>query len=228
MVRLTLVRLLLGVILINIALTGLFVLTVTGDGGWLARRLPGDFGFGAEYWGNYVFLSLAVLINAVLVLGTGFIVLFPAVFDDEPRKALEQISAARWIFRIGALLFALSVPVVWFTFARAEPQGAMFVSANGPVANSEVRFNDIARFTVDQAASAVSFNAPEIFGFKLGSLDLNRAEPGMPVSVLIFRIIATLTFFLALLAAARESALASRVPAEDPFKGEGTKPPGET
>lgn len=214
MVRLTLVRLLLGVILINIVLTGLFVLTVAGDGGWLSSLLPGEVGFGTGLWGNYVFLSLAVLINAVMVLGTGFIVLVPAIFDDAPKTALEQIAAARWIFRIGALLFILSFPVVCFTVAHAEPHGAMFVENNAPVANADVHFDDVATFAVDQVISAISFNAPEIFARKLGALELNRDQPWMPTVVLIFRIVVTLTFLTALVAATRQSALALSAPAE--------------
>jgi len=225
--RLTLVRLLLVVILINIALTGLFILTAGGNAPWLESLLPGKFGFGADDWGNYVFLSLALLINAILVLGTGFVVLLPAVFDREAKAALQEIDAARWIFRIGALLFAIAVPMVLFTLARAEPGGHMFADNHNPVVNSEVNFEQVALFTVDQAASAVSFNAPEIFGVKIGPLDLNRSEPWMPPAILVFRIIATLTFFLALLAATRESALAARLPAEGPSEINKTKPAGE-
>ncbi len=217
MVRLTLVRLLLGVILINIALTGLFVLTVAGDGGWLASLLPGEVGFGAGLWGNYVFLSLAVLINAVLVLGTGFIVLVPAIFDDEPKTALEQIGAARWIFRIGALLFILSFPVVCFTVAHAEPHGTMFVEDNAPVANADLHFDDVATFAVDQVISAITFNAPEIYARKLGALEINHDQPWMPTVVLIFRIVVMLTFLTALVAATRQSALS-------PSKPEGKEP----
>ena len=224
MVRLTLVRLLLSVILINIVLTGLFVLTVAGDGGWLAGLLPGEVGFGAGFWGNYVFLSLAVLINAVLVLGTGFIVLVPAVFDDEPKTALEQIRAARWVFRIGALLFILAFPVVCFTVARAQPQGAMFVESNTPVSNAGVHFNDVALFTTDQIISAITFNAPEIFARRLGTLELNRDQPWMPTVVLIFRIVVTLTFFTALVAAGRQSALAPSSPMEKTSESNGKKP----
>jgi hypothetical protein len=210
--RLTLVRLLLSVILINIVLTGLFVLTVAGNMPWLAHLMPGEVGFGAGFWGNYVFLSLAVLINAALVLGTGFIVLIPAIFDDEPKAALEQINAARWIFRIGALLFILAFPVVCFTVARAQPQGAMFIDGNAPVWNTDIRFNDVALFTTDQVISAITFDAPEIFGRRLGDITFNRGEPSMPPAVLIFRIVVTLTFLTALIAAWRESTLASRLP----------------
>lgn len=222
-----LVRLLLIVILINILLTGLFVLTIGGSAPWLADILPGEFGFGVGYWGNYVFLSLALLINAILVLGTGFLVLFPAVFDHAASAAMPEINAARWTFRIGALLFAIAVPMVLYSFARAQPAGHMFTYDSGPVRNAEVSFEDTVLFTVDQAASAVSFNAPEIFGVKVGPLDLNRGEPWMAPSILAFRIIATLTLFLALLAAGRESALAARMPEESAFDKDKTKP-GET
>ena len=226
--RLTLVRLLLVVILINILLTGLFVLTAGGNAPWFESLLPGTFGFGTDDWGNYVFLSLALLINAVLVLGTGFVVLLPAMFDREAKAALEEIDAARWIFRIGALLFVIAVPLVLFTFARAEPDGRMFTDDYNPVANSAVSFEQVALFTVDQAASAVSVGAPELFGLKVGPLDLNRREPWMPPTILAFRIIATLTFFLALLAATRESTLAARMPAEGPSDPGKTKTTGET
>jgi hypothetical protein len=211
--RLTLVRLLLGVILINIVLTGLFVLTVAGDMPWLAHLMPGKVGFGAGLWGNYVYLSLAVLINAAMVLGTGFIVLVPAIFDDEAKTAHEQISAARWIFRIGALLFILAFPVVCFTVARAEPQGAMFVDGNAKISNADVHFDDVALFTADQVISAMTFNAPEIFNRRLSAFELDRDQPWIPTVVLVFRIVVTLTFLTALVAASRESTLASRLPA---------------
>ncbi len=206
--RLPLVRLLLGVILINLVLTGLFVLAVAGDAPWLASLLPGEVGFSAHAWGNYVFLALAVMINAVFILSAGFAVLLPTIGEPDSALAIEHIGVARWIFRIGALLFILAFPVVCFTVARADPQGAMFVDGSAPVSNADARFNDVALFTTDQVISAITFNAPEIFARRLGTLELNRDQPWMPTVVLVFRIIVTLTFLTALVAAARQSALA--------------------
>jgi hypothetical protein len=210
MVRLALVRLLLSVILINIVLTGLFVTSITGHGDWLARLLPGEMGPGAGFWGNYVFLSLAVLINAVLVLGTGFIVLVPAIFDDEPRAALSEVNAARWIFRIGALLFVLVFPALFFTIAHAEPEAAIFLRNGVPVANDGVEFNDVALFTTDHIFSAITFGAPEVFGRSVGNLVLNHELNWALAAVLIFRIVVALTFLTALVAAGREAALVAR------------------
>jgi hypothetical protein len=81
--RFTLVRLLLAVILINTVLISLFVFDIAGDTNWLSEILPGRFGVGtgSGFWGNYVFLSLLFLINAVLILGTGFAVVIPALLD---------------------------------------------------------------------------------------------------------------------------------------------------
>jgi len=75
--RFTLVRLLLLVILINTVLISLFVF----DADRLSTVLPGHFGAGAESWGNYVFVSLLFLINAVLILGAGFAVVIPTLLD---------------------------------------------------------------------------------------------------------------------------------------------------
>ncbi|MGQ0741772.1 MAG: hypothetical protein ACT4OG_05690 [Alphaproteobacteria bacterium] len=218
MVRLALVRLLLCVVLINIALTALFVMSVTGHGDWLARLLPGEMGPGAGLWGNYVFLSLAVLVNAILILGTGFTVLVPAIFDDEPRAALSEINAARWIFRIGALLFVLVFPVVFFTIAHAEPEGAIFVYGGVPVTNGDIEFDDIALFTADQVVSAITFGTPEVFGRAVGDLMLNRDQAWTPAAVLVFRIVVALTFLTALVAAGREAALTARFAAEQPVE----------
>jgi hypothetical protein len=80
--RLTLVRLLLVVILINTILITLFVIDITSGSQWLSQFLPGRFGVGDESgWGNYVFLSLLLLINAVLVLGAGLGLIIPTLLD---------------------------------------------------------------------------------------------------------------------------------------------------
>jgi hypothetical protein len=206
--RFMLVRLLLGVILINIVLTTLFVLTVAGDFPLLASLVPGEVGFHAGAWGNYVFLALAVMINAIFILSSGFLVLLPTIGDPDQARVVEDIGVARWIFRIGALLFILAFPVVCFTVAHAEPQAAMFVDSNGPVSNVGVGFDDVLRFSADQTISAITFNAPEIFHRQLAALSLNSGEPWMPTVILVFRIVVTLTFLTALVAAGRQSALA--------------------
>ena len=41
----------------------------------------GKFGAKTESWGNYVFISLLFLINAVLILGAGFAVVIPTLLD---------------------------------------------------------------------------------------------------------------------------------------------------
>lgn len=80
--RFTLVRLLLIVILINTALITLFVIDISSGSRWLSSILPGKFGVGDQSgWGNYVFLSLLLLINAVLVLGTGLGLMIPTLLD---------------------------------------------------------------------------------------------------------------------------------------------------
>jgi hypothetical protein len=80
--RFTLVRLLLVVILINTVLITLFVIDITSGSKWLSQILPGNFGVGDQGgWGNYVFLSLLLLINAVLVLGTGLGLMIPTLLD---------------------------------------------------------------------------------------------------------------------------------------------------
>jgi hypothetical protein len=80
--RFTLVRLLLVVILINTVLITLFVIDITSGSKWLSQILPGNFGVGDQSgWGNYVFLSLLLLINAVLVLGTGLGLMIPTLLD---------------------------------------------------------------------------------------------------------------------------------------------------
>jgi hypothetical protein len=82
MQRFTLVRLLLFVILINTILMALFVVDITNNSQWLSAILPGRFGVGdAGGSGNYVFLSLLLLINAVLVLGTGLGLMIPTLLD---------------------------------------------------------------------------------------------------------------------------------------------------
>lgn len=80
--RFTLVRLLLVVILINTVLITLFVIDITSGSTYLQAILPGKFGVGDQGgWGNYVFLSLLLLINAVLVLGTGLGLMIPTLLD---------------------------------------------------------------------------------------------------------------------------------------------------
>ena len=210
--RFTIVRLLLGVILINIVLTALFVLTVAGDFPLLARLLPGEVGFSAHAWGNYVFLALAVMINAIFVLSCGFAVIVPTIGDHDKDRVLEDTQVARWIFRIGALLFVLAFPVVCYTVAHAESAGAMFVDYEGTaVQNDDVALNDVLRFTADQVISGITFGAPEVFDRQLGNLYINPDEPFMPTVVLIFRIVVTLTFLTALVAAGRQSALKNEV-----------------
>lgn len=79
--RLTLVNLLIGVILINLVLIGLFVFTIAGQLEGLSAILPGTFGVGGDFWGNYVFLSLVLLVNALLFVSAAVAVLVPAMVD---------------------------------------------------------------------------------------------------------------------------------------------------
>jgi hypothetical protein len=123
-----------------------------------------------------------------------------------------QLLVGRAILFAGALFLAGAFFAVVFTFARATPDGHMFVkpgvsvvsadksapcvTRNQPVLNKDVRGREMAAYTIDQVAAAVALNAPAIYGVRFAPVVKNSGVPMFTNFVFAFR--TTLGFTLVL------------------------------
>jgi len=139
-----------------------------------------------------------------------------AIFVSLREEALashQQAAAGRAILLVGTLFLVLAFFSVSLTFARAVPNGNMFIErpmallmapiplgktsmtgvpdAAAPAAglrlNASVHGRDVAAFTVDQVAAAVVLNAPEIYGVHFSSLVHNPDDALFTHFVFAFR-----------------------------------------
>jgi hypothetical protein len=144
--------------------------------------------------------------------------IFVALREDAV-TAYYQLMVGRWILLVGAAILVLAFYAVSLTFARALPDGEMFLN-NGfvsiempdkgaglevtkdgvvPVKNAAVRGRKIAEFTADQVAAAVVLNAPEIYGVRFTSLTNNPAYPLFTHFIFAFRTILGFTLVLTII-----------------------------
>jgi hypothetical protein len=127
--------------------------------------------------------------------------------------AHRQLLVGRSVLFAGAVFLAIAFYAVVLTFARAMPDGEMFVwpdatsvatTANSvkvtagriAVKNKEVRHRDLVAFTADQVAAATALNAPAIYGVRFASVVHNRHVPLFSHFVFAFRTILGFTLVL--------------------------------
>jgi len=123
-----------------------------------------------------------------------------------------QLIVGRAIVFAGALFLVGAFFTVVLTFARATPDGHMFVkpgvvaatadksapcvTRSQPVLNKDVRGRDIAAYTTDQVAAAVALNAPAIYGIRFAPIVKNAGVPVFTHFLFAFRIVLGFTLVL--------------------------------
>jgi hypothetical protein len=108
-----------------------------------------------------------------------------------------QVMTGRMILLAGAVFLVVAFVAVSLSFARALPDATLYSNAGEPVRNAAVTITDIERFTADQVANALLFNAPQVYGVYFGTFTNNVESPVYTHFVFAFRTI--LGLFLALL-----------------------------
>jgi len=123
-----------------------------------------------------------------------------------------QLLVGRAILFAGGLFLVGAFFAVILTFARATPDGHMFVKPgiavattdkaiplythSQPVANKDVRSGDLAAYTVDQVLAAVALNAPAIYGIRFAPIVKGAGVPVFTHFIFAFRIVLILTLAL--------------------------------
>jgi len=93
---------------------------------------------------------------------------------DDVTSARDQIALGRLILAGGAVFMVLAFAAVSISFARAIPQGQMFVAQNATTKiNADVNLNDVEFFTVDQMARGLLLDAPAIYDWRVSPLANN-------------------------------------------------------
>lgn len=130
---------------------------------------------------------------------------------EDAVNAQVQLIVGRAILLAGAIFLAVAFFAVIFTFARAMPDGQMFVKSQAtmeiiqdraelgtPLANKAVRTRQILEYTTDQVLAAAALNAPAIYGVQIAPVVNNPRQPLFTHFVFAFRTI--LGFALVLIA----------------------------
>jgi len=131
---------------------------------------------------------------------------------EEAVNAHYQVFVGRAILFADALFLMGAFFSVVLTFARAAPDGHMFLkpgvavamtekgvpcSTHGlPVRNKDVRGREIAAYTVDQVLAAVALNAPAIYGVRFAPVVKNAGTPVFTHFVFAFRTLLGFTLVL--------------------------------
>ena len=138
--------------------------------------------------------------------------IFIALREDAV-ESYRQLLVGRAILLAGALFLAVAFFAVVLTFARAMPDGQMFVQPSLSVAvsqeekvsfttsgvlvkNKDVRGRQILEYTVDQVAAAAALNAPAIYGIRFAPVSNNPRVPLFTHFVFAFRTILGFTLVL--------------------------------
>ena len=129
---------------------------------------------------------------------------------EEVVAAHYQIVVGRTILLAGAVFLVFAFFAVSLSFARALPDGTLYANASGPVQNVTVRAWDIERFTDDQIAGAVLLNAPDIYGWHIGTLTNNSANGFYTNFVFTFRAVTGFVLLLIVLSLLRRGQRPSR------------------
>lgn len=132
---------------------------------------------------------------------------------EDAVNAHVQLLVGRAILLAGAIFLAVAFFAVVFTFARAMPDGHMFVkphitiaisadenqsitTGGVPVKNKDVRTREIVEYTADQVLAAAALNAPAIYGVRFAPVFNNRSVPLFTHFVFAFRTILGFTLVL--------------------------------
>lgn len=128
---------------------------------------------------------------------------------EDAVSAQVQLIAGRAILLAGAIFLAGAFFTVVFTFARATPDGHMFVKSAAimeiienpavigkPVVNKAVRTHEIVEYTADQVLAAAALNAPAIYGVQFAPVINNPKVPLFTHFVFAFRTILGFTLVL--------------------------------
>jgi hypothetical protein len=130
-----------------------------------------------------------------------------------------QLLVGRSILFAGVLFLVGAFFAVVFTFARATPDGHMFVrpgvvvtsnvksvpcvQRSQPVLNKDVLGREIAAYTVDQVIAAVALNAPAVYGVTFAPIVRNSGVPLFTHFIFAFRIVLMVTLALLFLSLLR-------------------------
>jgi len=98
--RFTGIRLLLGFVAINLVMFLMLVLSMTSKHHWLSNVLPGQFEYGGNSSGYWVFFALVLLVDAITVLIAGFVLLIPGMREG---AALNEQRIARHLVDRGGV-----------------------------------------------------------------------------------------------------------------------------
>lgn len=129
---------------------------------------------------------------------------------EEAASSRHQIAAGRLILVAAMVFLVLAFAGVSISFARAIPDGQMFVlqclpgrtlcerdQSPKPWQNSLITMEEVMEFTAEQIAGAVLLNAPEVYGWRLSPLVNNSANPLFTNFVFAFRaLIVAMTLLL--------------------------------
>jgi hypothetical protein len=145
---------------------------------------------------------------------------------EEAVNAHYQVFAGRAILFAGAVFLVVAFFADVLAFARATPDGHMFVqpgiaaaltgdgipcSIRGlPVANRDIRGREIAAYSVDQVLAAVALNAPAIYGVRFAPVVKNSGEPLFTHAVFAFRTVLGFTLVLIIISFLRRPQRPSR------------------
>jgi hypothetical protein len=145
--------------------------------------------------------------------------IFVALREDAV-NAHYQVFVGRTILFAGVLFLVAAFFAVVLTFARATPDGHMFVKAaplilvtdksvpcaprSQPVLNRDVRSREIVAYTVDQTIAAVALNAPAIYGVRFAPVVKNSGEPLFTHFVFAFRTVLGFTLVLIIISFLRQ------------------------
>jgi hypothetical protein len=128
---------------------------------------------------------------------------------EDAVNAHVQLIVGRAILLAGAIFLAGAFFAVIFTFARATPDGHMFVKSvatmeivevpaiiGKPLVNKAVRTRELLEFTADQVLAAAALNAPAIYGVRFSPVLNNPLLPLFTHFVFAFRTILGFTLVL--------------------------------
>ncbi len=115
---------------------------------------------------------------------------------EEAADVHYQLLVGRAIL-VAALLFIVAAfGGVSLSFAGAIPDGHMFSEQGASIPNSTISLEQVERFTADQLAGAVLLDAPEIYGWRFGSLVNNKDDIWFTNFTFAFRTLAGLVVLM--------------------------------
>lgn len=122
---------------------------------------------------------------------------------EEAVNTHYQVIVGRMILVAGALFLVVAFFSVSLAFARALPDGQMFLQDGDAVKNAFVTMQGFVRYTADQVVAAVALNAPEIYGVRFTSLANNPAYPLFTHFIFAFRTLIGFTLVLVIISLLR-------------------------